>query len=397
MSEVGLGGVTPAGSRQLGRRSSICFAGETVVVGCADGSVRAFDSSLDELWRDDGVEGSVVALTDFAGGVLAGERGANGTLTYYVDGAVRWRYRTAADLGAPQQDTRFFLPFVADAAATGDRVYVASRRYERGDDGNRTFVSVVYAFDDAGDVQWRHRTDASPISLAVDDGRVAVAYNRCPGTHRDGLAVLDAETGEVSRRWDPPGDGQRRVGDVAFLDGRLAVASHADYRGYVLGGDGVEWSVDLARPVERGDERVYAYPNHVRATADGVVFVTGNTFPEDGRETDRRHPNEHTAVGFDADGNRRWRSSVGGFAHAVAADGHRVVAPAAQHFRDRDPGRHGFDVYGVQSGPESSERTPGVVTAVAVDANRIAAVEEPVAYHDGDVEHGAYRLRLAET
>lgn len=397
MSEVGLGDVGPAGSRQLGRRSSVCFAGERVVVGCADGSVRAFDPSLDDAWSDDGVDGSVVALTDFAGDVLAGERGANGALRYYgEDGTLRWQYRTATDVGTPQQDTRFFLPFVADIVTDDDRAYVASRRYERGEDGERTFESVVYAFDDTGAVQWRYRSDASPISLAVHDDHVAIAYNRCPGTYRDGLVVLDAETGDAVRRWDPPGDGQRRVGDVAFLDDRLAVASHADYRGYVLDEDGVQWTVDLARPVDRGNERVYAYPNHVHATPRGVAFVTGNTFPEDGRETEARHPNEHTAVGFGAGGIRRWRSSVGGFAHTVSVNEDRVVVPVAQHFRDRVPERHGFDVYDVRSGPAESEGTPGVVTAVALDAGRVAAVEEPVAYHDGDVEHGAYRLRLVE-
>jgi hypothetical protein len=424
-----LGDIQPNGSRQLGRRSGVCLDGDAVVAGLADGTVAAFDASLDERWRNEGDSdrGSVVALAPFAGGVLAGERGAAGEIRLHDrdTGAVRWRYRTADDVGAPQKHTRFYLPFVADVAVPDDgseRAFVAARRYERGPDGGRCFRSVVYAVGPDGSVGWRHEADASPISLAVDGGdRLAVAYNRCPGDWDAGLVVLDPETGRERRRWDPPGDGDRRVGDVALAPGGVVAASHADYRGYCLDGDGVRWAVDLGRPVERGgggdatgepaQETVYAYPNHVHATAEGAVFVVGNTYPEgDARETELRHPNEHTAVGVTASGDTAFVDAVGGFAHEIAARDDCVAVPVAQHFRDRDPDRHGVRRYDVAGGPTVARSVPGVVTAAALGdecsaregggrsdcGSRVAVVEEPVTYHDNsdDGPVGAYRLRL---
>lgn len=399
-----LGDVQPNGSRQLGRRSSVCLADDAVVAGLADGTVATFADDLRELWRDEPEDandrGSVVALAAFADGVLAGERGSAGEIRLHdgETGDVRWRHRSADDVGDPQKQTRFYLPFVADVETTpeGDRAFVAARRYERGEDGGQEFRSAVYAFEPDGTVAWRFDGDASPISLATDGDRVAVAFNRCPGEQTAGLLVLDAETGAVRRPWNPPGDGDRRVGDVALTDDGVVATSHADYRGYRLDGDGVRWAVDLGRPVERGDETVYTYPNHVHATGDGVVFVTGNTYPEDGRETAARHPNEHTAFGVTPDGDVAFTGDVGGFAHEIATDGNRMAVPVAQHFRERDPERHGVRGYDVDGGGTDAWRAPGVVTAAAVDDDRLVAVEEPVTYHDEGDQRGSYRLLRCE-
>ncbi|WP_433628313.1 PQQ-binding-like beta-propeller repeat protein [Halomicrococcus sp. NG-SE-24] len=230
---VDLGSVDPAGSRQLGRRSSVCLRDDAVVAGLADGSVVAFDAdSLDERWRKENVSGSVVSLAPFADGFLVGERGPDGALRLLDadTGTERWSYRSADDVGGPTKRTRFFQPFVVDAVADDRRAYAAARRYHRGPDGDRTFESVVYAFAADGAVTWRYETDASPISLDVRNGNVAVCCNRCPGTDSDGLVVLDADTGAVRRRWNPPGDRERRVGDVSIAEDGIAVASHADYR-----------------------------------------------------------------------------------------------------------------------------------------------------------------------
>jgi outer membrane protein assembly factor BamB len=395
-----LGSVAPAGSRQLGRRSAVGLTEEAVVVGTADGEVRSYDrSTLDRRWRaeatDDGA--SVSAVVSFAGGVAVGERGPEGAVRAYdADGTLRWRYATASDVGPPQKETRFYLPFVAAAATGGGRLYAASRRYER-DGDDRTFTSVVYAFDATGDVVWTHETDASPIALDARDDRVAVVYNRCPGTHRPGLVVLDAETGGVRYDWDPEGEGDRRVGDVSLVEDGAVVASHADYCGYRVRDDGtVAWRAELATPTEVGDERLYAYPNHVRATDHAAVFVTGNTYPTEGRETDSLHPDEHTAFGYAADGERAWSAAVSGFAGELAADGDRVAVPGAQHFRTRNADAHGLRVFDALYGPLADFETNGVVTAAALDDETVAAVEEPVAYHDEDRERGAYRLLVTE-
>jgi len=410
VARVPLGDVDPCGSRQAGRRSGLALTGEGAVVGLADGAVRAFDRDGSERWTVDGA-GSAITLVPFGEGVLVGERSARGGVRLLESGDERWRHDAADVLGGPTKETRFFLPMVVDAAVAGDTAYVAARRYERRDGGSasgtsggssdasasggeRHFESAVYALAPDGGVRWRRDADASPISLAPVDGGVAVAYNRCPGDHDEGLLVLDGDGG---RRWgwnpDTDSTAQRRVGDVSAADGDLFVTSHADYRGYRLDGGDVEWSVDLGTPLSEGD-RVYAYPNHVHATSAGVVFCTGNSFPEAGRETDERHPNEQSAFGYSLGGEERWRAEVGGFCHEVATDGDRLLLPVAQHFRERDPAVHGWRLLDVADGLVERADCEGVATAAAVDGDRRALVEEPVRYHDDGAVRGGYALHL---
>ncbi|SEO27745.1 PQQ-like domain-containing protein [Halorientalis persicus] len=392
-----LGEIDPAGSRHLGKRSAVALTDGAVLVGTADGDLRAFDRNLTPRWTatENGPgDGSLVSIDTVEGIAVVGERGPSGTVRCHDldSGELVWRYETADDVGDPQNETRFLLPFVADVVAGEERIYVAARRYERGDDG-RTFDSVVYAFDLDGTVEWRYRADASPISLAVRDSRVAVAYNRCPGDHQCGLVVLDSADGTERMTWDPGTDGGRRVGDVSLLADGIAVASHGDYCGYRLNEDGSHrWRAPLATPATVEGERVYAYPNHVHATSAGAVFVTGNTYPEEGRETEARHPNEHTVVGVTLDGEHAWRDPIGGFATGIGTAGDRLAVPSAQHFRDRDATGHGLGVFGVADGPMSALDADGVLTAAALDDESVVAVEEPVAYHDESDERGAYRV-----
>jgi outer membrane protein assembly factor BamB len=385
---IDLGGVDACGSRQAGRRSGVTLTERGPVVGLADGGVEAFASDGDRRWSAGG-SGSAITLVPFDGGVLVGERSARGGIRLLSGGEERWRRDAADDLGGPTEETRFFLPMVVDAAVADGTAYVAARRYERRD-GDRRFESSVYALAPDGTVRWRHDADASPVSLAPFEGGVAIAYNRCPGAHDDGLVVLDGD-GAVRWAWDPDRDGTRRVGDVAAAGGDLVVASHADHRGYRLAGGNVVWRVDLGTPTPGGDE-AYTYPNHVHATGSGVVFLTGNTFPKEGRETDERHPNEQSAFGYGPDGEERWRVDVSGFCHEVATDGDRLLAPVAQHFRDRDPSVHGFRLLDVSAGLVETGSTPGVLTAAALDGDRRALIEEPVRYHDEGTVRGTYAL-----
>ncbi|WP_336326381.1 outer membrane protein assembly factor BamB family protein [Halovenus sp. HT40] len=397
---VDLGSVEPARSRHAGRRSTVAVGPDTVVVGTADGTVRAFErDSLTQRWRvasasDHGDDPSVVSAAICDGTVIVGERSALGRIRGYdlVTGECRFRSETADDIGSPTKETRFFLPFVVDIETAGGRVYVAARRYER-DAGERSFESVIYAVDPGGTVRWRYRTDASPISLDASEDRIAVAYNRCPGEYQHGLAILDADSGDERWHWDPGTEGQRRVGDVSLLSDGVAVASHGDYRGYRLDPSGaVRWQADLATPQQIGDETLYAYPNHVHATEHGVLFVTGNTYAEESRETDALHPDEHTVSGYAPRGTQRWEADIGGFATGVDTDGDTVAVPSAQHFRSRDPDGHGLSTFDVASGSLLTTKTDGVVTATALDGTELVAVEEPVSYHDDDRTHGRYRL-----
>jgi hypothetical protein len=384
-------------------------------VGTADGTVLALDAEGSERWRAPGEE-MAVALAEFGGGsdgedggLAVGTRGDRGRVRLLdSSGDERWTYDTASDLGGPAKDTLFWYPFVVDLLAGEDRLYAAARRYERdGDrpDGDeRVWRSAVYAFDRDGGVRWRYETDASPISLSLESDRIAVAYNRCGGDHDHGLVVLEADSGTPVADWDPGTAGERRVGDASLAGGRLAAASHGDYRGYLLGADsGVpdpdsaaeRWATDLGVERDIGDETLYAYPNHALLAGDAAVFVTGNTFPEEGREAEGRHPNEHTIAALSRDGGEcLWSASVGGFAGEVVSSGERIAVPCAQHFRDRNPESHGLRVFDAREGLVRETETEGIVTAASLSDGKVAFVEEPVEYHDEGEVRGEYRLRV---
>ncbi|RQH02019.1 transcriptional regulator [Natrarchaeobius oligotrophus] len=379
-------------------RSSVHIDGDHLVAGRWDGTIVAVDrESLDRRWDVDhpGRPARMDSLEDLLVVASRGERGA--IVAYDPESSeTRWSYDTASDVGSPASDRLFALPYVVALETDDDRgvLYAAARRYERVD-GSRRWRSTIYAITADGSVRWRYETDASPIALALDaDGeRLAVGYNRCPGDHDVGLVVLDAASGHPRWNWDPGTAGDRRVGDVSFGGDHLAVSSHGDKRGYLLGPTGEErWRVDLATETEIDGETLYAYPTHVHARTDRVAFVTGNTYATDRRETEHRHPNEHRLATFDSDGAMRWEASLGGFAHELASTDERLVVPSAQNFRVRDPDTHAVRRFGLSNGEETRERFDGVATAVAASDATIAAIEEPVVYHDDGRVCGAYAL-----
>jgi outer membrane protein assembly factor BamB len=397
-----LGDLDPAGSRHNWARSAALVADGTVFAGGADGRVTASqsDATPAEAWSvaadpDAADDRYVVSLAARDGILVAGERGPDGYVSALssATGDREWRYATAADVGTATEESLLFQPYVVDVAVMEGTTVVAARRYDR-DGADRTWSSVVLGFSPDGDVQWRYRAPASPIALDVDadDGRVAVAYNRCTDRHVHGLVVLDSDTGDPVMDWDPGTEGDRRVGDVAFVDDGLAVASHGDKHGYLLDDTGAErWRVDLASERTVDGETVYAYPNHV-CTADGVaVFVTGNTYAASTRDPDARHPREHTVVAVDG-GEVVWTHDVDGFARGVSADGSLVAVPSAQHFRERTADTHAVHCFDVHRGHRDSRSIPGIASAVALGDGTLAVVEESVAYHDEGVTRGAHRL-----
>ena len=404
---VPLGELETARSRHMWTRSAVhvADAGELVITGEWDGTVTAREvDSLEARWTANHPDHSVGITTlgdDNADTVVVAGRGETGTIAAYdaASGEQRWRYDTVDDLGEAVKDTVFYLPYLVDleADADGERLFAAARRYER-DGETRQWHSVVYAFEPDGSVRWTYETDASPITIELDDAgeRLAVGYNRCMGDHDTGLVVLEAETGDLEWTWDPGTEGDRRVGDVSFDGDSVAVSSHGDKRGYLLGPGGAErWRVDLAVETDIGDETLYAYPNHAHASDGRVTFVTGNTYAVESRETERRHPHEHRIATFDGDGELRWDDEVRGFVHGLAAAGETIVAPCAQNFRVRDPETHAVRWFDLESGPIGIERLEGIATAAAVADGTLAAIEEPVEYHDEGQTRGEYVLHVA--
>lgn len=379
-------------------RSSVALTGSHVVVGQWNGTITAFDrESLDTDWEVDHVD-SPASLLAFGDAIIAAGRGEAGRIAAYdaATGDQQWSYVTAGDIGSPASDRVFEQPYVVDCIAGDDQLFAAARRYER-DGERRRWHSGVYAFRTDGTVEWRYSVDASPIALDCDatGDRLAVGYNRCLGEHDHGLVVLDTTTGEPAWMWDPGTEGDRRVGDVSFDGDQLAVTSHGDKRGYRLGLDGCQqWRLDLAVPTEIDGETLYAYPNHVHAHDGHVAFLTGNTYPEDGRETKSRHPNEHRLVVVDGDGRPQFDADLGGFVHGIAVDGDRLVVPCAQNFRVRDPETHALRTFDLSAGKERVIPTEGIPTAAAVDGDGLALVEEPIVYHDDGEKRGSYALHL---
>ncbi|SFS76006.1 PQQ enzyme repeat-containing protein [Halostagnicola kamekurae] len=392
-------------------RSSVHATDSLVFAGEWDGTVTAFDrDALEPRWSVDHPE-HAVGLETLRDSVVVAGRGDTGTIAAYdlESGEKRWSYGTADDVGESSRESIFYQPYVvaletgsvrntenAAGSGSGSALYAAARRYER-DGEHREWHSAVYAFDADGAVRWRYETDASPISIDLDDAgeRLAVGYNRCMGEHDNGLVVLETESGTLEWSWDPGTEGDRRVGDVSFDGDRIAVSSHGDKRGYLLGPGGAElWRVDLATETEIDGETLYAYPNHAYANDGRVAFVTGNTYAVDSRETDGRHPNEHRIAAFDADGQALWDHGVGGFVHGLAAAGDTVVAPCAQNFRVRDPDTHGVRSFSLADGERAFEPLAGIATAATVRDETVGVIEEPVEYHDEGATRGTYALRV---
>lgn len=426
-SQYSLGDLRPARSRHNWARSATALVTDTIVVGGIDGQVVAYepDSTPHDDWLAPGdpfIDGSsgpgdtttvgfsdtkdtsnenssgtgqsyVVSLTERDGILVAGERGPEGYVSVLSSstGDRLWRYATADDVGTATRESLLFQPYVVDVAVSDGTTVAAARRYDR-DGESRTWSSIVLGFGSNGDVRWRYHARASPIALEMDDERVAVAYNRCTEQHRNGLVILDVDTGEPIVKWDPGTVGDRRVGDVAFVDDGLAVASHGDKHGYLLDRDGDEqWHVDLASEKSVDGETVYAYPNHVCSASGTAVFVTGNTYAESTRDPDARHPREHTAIAVDG-GEVAWTHGVGGFARDVSANGSLVAVPSAQNFRERTADTHAVHLFDSRRGHLDSRSIPGIASAAALGNDTLAVVEEPVEYHDEGITRGAYRL-----
>jgi len=394
---VALGDIEPARSRHMWTRSSVALTADRLVVGQWSGAITAFDrESLTTAWAADHGD-SPAGLLAVGDSIIAAGRGESGRITAYGadTGDEQWSYATADDIGEPTSERVFEQPYVVDCVAGGERLFAAARRYER-DGDTRRWHSVVIAFERDGSVAWRFAVDASPIALDLDASgdRLAVGYNRCMGDHDDGLVVLDTGTGEPAWRWDPGTGGDRRVGDVSFDSDRLAVTSHGDKRGYLLdAADGRrDWRVDLAVETAVAGERLYAYPNHVHAHDGRVAFLTGNTYPVEGRETDGQHPNEHRIVGLDATGDELWDADLGGFVHGVATAGSRLVVPCAQNFRVRDPATHALRTFDLAGGRTATHSVRGIPTAAAVDSDGVATVTEPIVYHDEGEKRGSYAV-----
>ena len=325
--------------------------------------------------------------------LVAGRRGPEGSVSAFssTTGDRQWHYAAAEDVGRATDESLLSQPYVVDVAVADGTTVAAVRRSDR-DGSDRDWSSVVLGIDPDGHVRWRYHARGSPIALDVDAGRVAVAYNRCTEHHVHGLVVLDLDSGDPVMFWDPGTEGDRRVGDVAFVDGDLAVASHGDNHGYLLDDTGREqWRVDLASERTISGETVYAYPTHV-VDADGVaVFVTGNTFAASTRDPAARHPREHTVLAVQ-DGEVAWTHEIGGFARGVSASGSLVAVPSAQHFRERTADTHAVGLFDARRGHRGSRSIPGIASAVALAEDTLAVVEEPVEYHDEGVTHGAHRL-----
>ena len=397
-----LAGLDPARSRHNWTRTAVTVVDESILVGGPDGRVTAFDPGAEtgQRWVSKAESGYVVSVAATDARVVLGSRGGDAGVAVrsLEHGACRWRHAAAQEVGTAADDSIFAQPHVVDVSVssggdTGDDVTVAAiRRYERTGD-HQSWSSVVLGFDPDGGILWRHRVPGSPVTLDTHAGRVAVAYNRRPADG-DGLVVLDAATGDELVSWDPPGPGERRVGDVAFAGdtGAIAVASHADKRGYLLDPNGTErWRVDLGTPRETDGETVYTYPTHVCVAGGTPVFVTGNTFAEQTRDPDARHPSEHTVVAV-AGGEVTWTHGTGGFARDISVSGSRVAVPSAQHFRRRDADTHAVHVFDTDRGHLGDRSVSGIAAAAALADGTLGVIEEPVEYHDDGVERGGHRL-----
>jgi len=394
-TEHTLGDVEPAGSRQNWRRSAVAVTDDRVVAGTASGTISAFHADGTPQWSvSDGPDTPIVSLSLTDELIIAGHRGPEGRVRVLSaeTGTVQWEYVTAEDVGSPTDETLFAQPYVVDSAHVDDLLVVASRRFER-DGSSRQWSSVVYGFELDGSLRWAVDAERSVTGFDIGSEVVAIGYNRCPAGD-EGLVVLEKATGEKRFSWTQERDGDRAVGDVAVTDAGVLVASHADKYGYLLDWDGNEsWRVNLGGEQSVGDENIYSYPNHVAVSDGTALFVTGNTFATDTRDPAHEHPAEHTTVSVDLEtGEFQWKYHHGGFAREIATGEALVAVPSAQQFRVRDSDTHRVHLLDATSGTGQSVALAGIPAALDFDGHSLAAIEEPIEYHDEGIERGTYQL-----
>jgi outer membrane protein assembly factor BamB len=339
-----------------------------------------------------------------------------------LDGKVRWKFRTADELGSDFK----YMPYVRKMAFDSDgNIYVAGRRYGGYVGDTYQYSTRIYAFDPEGNIRWKFPAaeimDAGLTWIdATPDGKYVVFGTSGFGpvsNWKDGtIHVLNGENGEELWSYrilpiEPYFDCVALwYGTTITPDGNYVTALASDGRGYLFnnteiirtGNPEPMWQKNISTPMMVSGIPIYGSANYGYNVNNTVIYSIGSTFSKaSGKQPPIEHPGGNSLYVYDLDGNLLWKWRVEGYAGELGLTDRYLAAPISQNLVTNNLDVHGVYVFDMsESGGATSKlinvyRTEGITIAadISPDGRYIAAFEAPARLEDGRVI-GDYKVHI---
>lgn len=389
------------------------------LVGTANGELIHFDEKGEELWSHSVGTGLIrgIAVSRDEKVVYAGEKSPEGTM-YAMDvknGDVLWTFRGDSLIGyeADIQSEPTAIDISTDAAG---HVYAVFYRFTLDEKGQRTYLSRIISFDEAGKERWRYpakeNMDAWVNCGAVSEssGRFAFAtanYDKAKTdglTYNENLYVLDSHTGILLHAEKIPpvetfGTTTIRNGLSYSEDGKYLAVMASDGRGFLRDEDGRPiWERSISKVMEIGGSYYFAAGRDALFSGDKVLFGTINTFNRENWQLPAPviHPSGNSLYGFDRDGKYLFRYTAPAEIEAIGVAGDVAALAIGRNVRNHDYKAHGAAVISLSDGTLLNEyhtKGPLQTLAISSDGRYVAGIEVPAVTAEGDLL-GAYRLHI---
>lgn len=393
--------------------------GRYLAVGTENGDVICMTRQGEKLWQRPSGVGKISALTFAADSqlLLLGETSPQGSLTALsvADGAVRWRFDTAADL-APDIKRKVYPGIVHVTTDAKGGIYAVGQRYQKKADGSSEYRGRIYKLDTAGQTQAVFPPEGlldawvSWVSVSHSGERLVFGTGNwdvgkeCQ--YRDTVYCLNADwqTAAWSRYIEPVAPYQNttmRSSPDVDGDGSAIAGIANDGRCFFYDESGQErWRRSLSTPQKINGVYLNATGMFVRMAGERVVFTTGNTYNRANWQlpTPVEHPASNRLFVFNREGRLLESFATGGMAEQVAVAADVVAVAVGRSIRTKDVSVHGvqvFDLLNVRLLDQMSMTGPCVSVAMTPDGRTLAAVEAPLQLEDGSII-GEYRLHVWE-
>jgi len=387
-------------------------------IGTHNSYLRLIDvSTAEEIFEKKISEGKIMNI-DFSPDsscVFVTEESIDGYLYCFdLDGTEQWKFRTADELGSDLK----YMPYIRKIAFDSDvNIYAAAKRYGGKIDGKYNYSTLIYSFDQAGNIRWKF-PDAGIMDAGVTwidatpDGKYVVFGTSGFGpveNWKDGTVhILNGENGEELWNYrilplEPYFNSVALWYSTTITpDGNYVTTLTSDGRAYLFNNREIlqtgqpepVWYKNISTPMMVSGIPIYGCANFGYNVNDTVIFSTGSTFSKaKGKQPPIEHPGGNSLYAYDYEGNLLWKWRVEGYAGELGIANPYLAVPIAQNLITNDLGVHGVYVFDLsRSGGATSKlvnvyRTEGITIAadISPDGKYIAAFEAPARLEDGTV------------
>lgn len=418
VAEVPLGQVEVYNYQRMGfTKGFVCFSpdGAALAVGTENSELLVLESEMGKLkWRKRSGNGKISALAFSRDGrrLYVGENGPQADLICLdaQTGEELWRRGSAKELGSGLNDKTY--PGIvcireSDAGtvyAAGQRTIRSAERYE--------YRGRLYAYTPegalAGKFPQERNLDAWVGWMSVSaQGQVFFgtanwdAKLQC----QDNQSIYKLDEGLRQVLWStsmapvPPYERTTlRSSPEVTEDGKWVVSFASDGRAFLHHGeDGtLVWRRTLSRPELVNGIYVNATGLYGQATADRLVFTTGNTYNRANWQmtTPMEHPSSNCVFLFDYQGRLIEKKELGGMAEQLALSEGAAAVAVGRNSRTKNAAVHGLTLLSLRDGSVLDRLAlegPCAGAAISKNGRFAAAVEAPLQLDDGTIM-GEYRL-----